>query len=116
MPLYDYKCPEHGIFHELATINEHDKPQTCPTCGSLSARIILIAPDILVMPATKRKAHATNEKSSHAPLHSTNEQRRHDQRHSKTCGCSNNVSGSKLIYTARGEKMFPSMRPWMISH
>ena len=116
MPLYDYKCKQHGIFHELATFEDHDKPQPCPACGELSSRIILIAPEILAMPAEKRKAHATNEKSRHEPLRSTDEQRKHDHHHSKSCGCGNPLNKSKLMYTARGEKMFPSMRPWMISH
>ena len=116
MPLYDYKCSEHGIFSELATVDESSNPCKCPVCGSLSPRIIKIPLDILNMPKETKKAHETNERSSHEPMFSIAEQRREDSQHAKACGCGQKVGKSKLFFTAKGEKMFPSMRPWMISH
>lgn len=117
MPVYDYKCKEHGVFHELAAMSEADKPVPCPTCGKACARIIMIAPDILDMSPVGRKAAETNERSQHEPAFSTKDRRESDEQHSRGCGCSNrNVGKSKLMYTAQGDKMFPSMRPWMISH
>ncbi len=117
MPVYDYKCQEHGIFYELATMAESDKPANCPTCGSASARIIRIAPEILDMSPQKRHAEETNERNQHEPAYSTKARREEDDKHAKGCGCSaKKVGKSKLMYTAKGEKMFPSMRPWMISH
>ena len=38
MPVYDYKCKEHGVFHELATVEQGDQPCACPTCQTLSPR------------------------------------------------------------------------------
>ena len=117
MPVYDYKCKEHGIFYGLATVEDHSKPTACPNCGALSPRIILVAPNILTMPKNKKKAFEVNEKNKHEPTHSTGERRTLDHQHANTCGCSTHtVTKSKLMYTATGEKMFPSMRPWMISH
>lgn len=116
MPVYDYRCREHGVFYQLQTLEHHDQPAACPTCSQPSARIIMIAPELLVMDSNKRTAFATNEKSRHEPIISQKEQRQHDHHHRKKCGCENDLKKSKLFYTAKGEKMFPSMRPWMISH
>jgi len=117
MPVYDYKCLEHGLFNDLATIEDAHKPNTCPQCGKLSARVVMVAPDFLDMNEHKRKAASTNEKSQHEPEFSTTNRRKDDELHAKGCGCSANKPGkSKLMYTAQGDKMFPSMRPWMISH
>lgn len=117
MPVYEYKCNDHGVFYELATLSESDKPQSCPTCASMSARIIRIAPEVLAMSPEKRKAIETNEKSQHEPVFSNKDRRENDEKHSSGCGCSKHKpGGSKMMYTAKGEKIFPSMRPWMISH
>lgn len=117
MPVYDYKCKEHGIFYGLASFDDSDKPAICPSCGVASPRIILVAPEILNMSPEARKAAATNEKAQHEPVVSTKDRREMDEEHSKGCGCSKQKpSKSKLMYTAQGDKMFPSMRPWMISH
>ena len=116
MPVYDYKCSQHGIFSELATFEHSQTPQPCPQCTELSARIIMMAPGILDMAPEKRKAMATNEKSRHEPEFSTAERRQHDHHHKHGCGCDAKKPGSKLFFTSEGDKMFPSMRPWMISH
>jgi len=117
MPVYDYKCKDHGIFYELATLEDAEKPCLCPTCGLISPRIIMVAPEILDMSPEKRKAAATNEKAQHEPVFSNVDRRENDEEHSKGCGCNAQKPGkSKLMYTAQGDKMFPSMRPWMISH
>lgn len=115
MPLYDYKCQEHGVFHELATIDDSGKPCACPICGALSSRVILVAPEILDMSPAKRKAHQVNESASHAPIHSTVESRH--EKHGRGCGCEKQAPmNAKAIYLANGNKIFPSARPWMISH
>ncbi|MGH1485181.1 MAG: FmdB family zinc ribbon protein [Cellvibrionaceae bacterium] len=117
MPVYEYKCEEHGVFYGLATMDESDKPSHCTTCGGISPRIIRIAPEILDMSPSARKAAATNERSQHEPTFSTKDRRESDDEHSSGCGCNKQKPGkSKLMYTAQGDKMFPSMRPWMISH
>lgn len=117
MPVYDYKCKEHGVFNDLATMENAHKPCPCPTCGELSGRIIMLSPEFLDMDPNKRKAEETNEKARHEPVFSTSERRTDDHQHRNGCGCNKHKIGkSKLMYTAQGEKMFPSMRPWMISH
>lgn len=116
MPVYDYKCSQHGVFSELATMEQSQLPAPCPQCSELSARVIMLPPEVLAMSPEKRKAMATNEKSRHEPEFSTLERRTHDHQHRNGCGCEAKKPGSKLFYTAQGDKMFPSMRPWMISH
>lgn len=122
MPLYDYKCQEHGIFHALATMDEFDKPQPCPQCGVMSAKVILLPSHLFKVDDSERKARDRNEKAMHSPILSTpeyraEEQARHEHKHGKGCGCTHQKLGkSKLFWTANGEKMFPSARPWMISH
>jgi len=116
MPVYDYRCREHGVFYQLQTLENHAQPAACPTCAQPSARIIMIAPDLLLMDSSRRNAFATNEKSRHQPIISQKEQRQQDHHHRHKCGCEKDLKKSKLLYTAKGEKMFPSMRPWMISH
>lgn len=116
MPVYDYKCQSHGVFHELATMADHDKPCACPQCGAMSPRVIMIPPEFLNMAKERREAFATNEKARHEPTFST-EASRQVKKEDGGCGCgSHKKRNSKLMYTARGEKFFPSMRPWMISH
>ena len=73
MPVYDYKCTTHGLFYELNTMENSSKPCACPTCGALSARVIMIAPEFLSMKKENRDAHARNEKAMHEPIFSTPE-------------------------------------------
>lgn len=117
MPLYDYKCREHGLFQELGTMAEAGHPANCPECMALSPRVIVLPPEILAMDPARRKAQARNEKARHEPIISTADQRARDAKHRKSCGCKKKSDGKHMLfYTADGKKMFPSMRPWMISH
>lgn len=47
MPLYDYKCSEHGYFEQQKSIAEGDTGD-CPTCGLPSKKVILRAPRPLI--------------------------------------------------------------------
>ncbi len=123
MPLYDYKCAEHGVFQEMVKLADFDKPCACPQCGAQSPRVILFSPEFLAMAAQRRQAFETNEKARHEPVFSNQSIREDAQRelrqhkHAPGCGChSEQKRKSSLMYTADGSKMFPSMRPWMISH
>jgi len=117
MPVYDYKCPDHGVFHELASMDDHAKPSLCPQCQTLAPRVIMFSPAFLDMPADKRKAEAANDKSRPEPNVSTIDSRAENAEKLKHgCGCTHHKRPSKLMYTAEGNKMFPSARPWMISH
>jgi len=117
MPVYDYKCPDHGVFNDLATLEQHQEPMACPVCQTLSPRVFVVAPSVLAMAPDKRKAIETNERNQHEPAYSSKDRRQFDDQHRAGCGCDDRkLSPSKLMYTAQGDKMFPSMRPWMISH
>lgn len=134
MPLYDYKCKEHGLFHELETMDRSGEPKTCPKCGTLCARVIIIPPEVLNMAPEKRKAMETNEAAQQQPIISTVDSRaeatdraayaqKHGHSHqSGSCGCSSEHQPKKsalkqqVIFLPDGSKVFPSQRPWMISH
>ena len=116
MPLYDYKCKDHGLFHELATFDDSAKPAPCPSCNAMSARVILLSSTVLGMAPERRNAFETNERASHEPAHSTKERRAFDHQHAKGCGCTEKKPSRFMIYTPDGGKTFPTARPWMISH
>ena len=116
MPLYDYNCREHGLFHELTAIDEHDLPKACPQCHSLCARVIILPPSILDMSPARREAEQRNERSQHEPLVSSTEQRVVDDQHAAAAYGSGGGEKSQMFYTPDGKKYFPSMRPWMIHH
>lgn len=118
MPVYDYKCQEHGIYNELATLDDSAKPTPCPECGILCARIIMVPPSLQKVSEAERKGHETNEKSQHEPIFSNEDRRQHDHQHAAHSGCNKHKvsSAAKMLYTATGEKIFPSARPWMIGH
>ena len=117
MPVYDYKCQQHGLFYELETISNSGLPKACPHCGAMSPRVIILPPEFSQLNSEKNIAHAVNEKNQHEPTFSTQERREHDHQHGSGCGCSKKrVSKPKMMLTANGEKIFPTMRPWMISH
>lgn len=151
MPLYDYKCPEHGVFHELAAMEDHAKPAPCPHCGKACGRIIMIPPEVLGMDKNLKHVLARNEKAQHEPVISNKEFRAeqkerelHARKHNHSGrgrGCSHSshqhhahdskaqqiitnepvtadtgALRQKAVLLADGSKIFPSQRPWMISH
>ena len=113
MPVYDYLCNECGPFTDMRPMAECDEPQDCPQCASEAPRAILTAPNFFCMSSDKRKAHATNERSSNAPK--TVDQ--YKASHGPGCGCCLSGKPSRLVTkTKSGAKSFPTARPWMISH
>src|SRR3954464_4468582 len=120
MPVYEYLCDDCGPFKDLRPMAEYDDPQACPTCETMAPRVILTAPNFFCMPSEKRKAHAVNERSTHAPQTLA----QYKASHGPGCGCcSTGKSSSDKKKTARpgtktrrGAKGCPTARPWMISH
>lgn len=107
MPLYDYECPDCGSFSLMRGMEQFATPQECPSCGKESQRMITL-PALAMMPQARRNAFATNERASHEP-------RKVSGRHGPNCGCCR----QKTPLTAQSvsaAKVFPSKRPWMISH
>jgi putative FmdB family regulatory protein len=112
MPVYDYLCERCGPFTEMRPMADCHASNDCPRCGREAPRAFLTAPYCAAMPAERRLAHATNERSAHAP--STLSQTKAS--HGAGCRC---CSGKSMRATKRGKngaKSFPGTRPWMISH
>lgn len=143
MPVYDYKCTEHGLFHELASMADAGQPKACPKCGKASARVIMIPPEVLAMAPDQRAAMAHNEEARHQPIissvdsraeaadraafaqrkDSSNVSRRAGHQHGRgCCGGGAEHAGEtsalkqQVVFLPDGSKVFPSQRPWMISH
>ncbi|HEX9213927.1 MAG TPA: zinc ribbon domain-containing protein [Bradyrhizobium sp.] len=123
MPVYEYLCDDCGPFKDLRPMAECDEPQVCPHCETMAPRVILTAPNFFCMPSETRKAHAVNERSSHAPQTLA----QYKASHGPGCGCcstgknSKNASDKKkparlMTKSKSGAKGFPTARPWMISH
>ena len=85
-----------------------------PALRDESPRVILTAPNFFCMPSDRRKAHATNERSAHAPK--TLDQ--YKAAHGAGCGCCSTArrAGAADDEDTSGAKSFPTARPWMISH
>jgi putative FmdB family regulatory protein len=117
MPLYEYECRACGRFDDLQPVSAASRPATCPRCGEESPRVISL-PRLLEMDGALRRAHEVNERNAHEPTVSTQEERHHRHAHGPNCACcsSDKPVGSSALYGADGSKMFPTKRPWMISH
>jgi putative FmdB family regulatory protein len=111
MPVYEYLCDDCGAFTAIRPMAEYEQPHDCPECGTAAPRVILTAPRMSGLSSESRIAHATNERSAHAPRSSK-------QSHGAGCSCCSGKSTSKRIVKQGrdGSKSFPTARPWMISH
>ena len=110
MPVYDYACAGCGPFAALRPMAAYADPHACPDCGLDAPRALLTAPALAGMDASRRRFHATNERSSNEPTRSS--------AHPSGCGC---CSGRTLktptaAAAPPAAKSFPNARPWMISH
>jgi len=114
MPVYEYLCDACGPFTDMRPMAECDEPQICPVCAVDAPRVILTAPHFACMPAASRNAHATNERSTHAPM-TVGEYR---AKHAPGCSCCSGIKKPARLQTKTksGAKGFPTARPWMISH
>ena len=112
MPVYDYECDSCGPFTTMRPMAQCEAPARCPRCGGKAPRAYLTAPYFSTMPADRRLAHATNEKSAHAPrlLSELGGQ------HGAGCSCCGSKSKRNMRRGKNGAKSFPASRPWMISH
>ncbi len=115
MPVYEYLCDNCGPFTMMRPMAECDEPSDCPACEASAPRVILTAPHFACMSAEKRTAHATNERSRHAPM-SLDQYKA--TKHGAGCSCCSTVKkpSRRMNRSASGAKSFPTARPWMISH
>lgn len=120
MPVYEYACPDCGIFPQFRSMNARNDPARCPQCSGVAARVVS-APHLALMSPWQRQAHSTNERSQHEP--------RVSSRHtcSSQCGCGQprSASGKSAGATAGTATLAPSRpirrrktppRPWMLGH
>ena len=105
MPSYHYGCERCGPFEAARPMAEFARPAPCPDCGADAPRS-LAAPSFSAMAGAVRRAHATNERSAHAPKRSA--------AHGSGCGCCK--PAARTATDAGAAKSFPGARPWMISH
>ena len=40
MPIYEYRCKEHGDFEEFSRMSDYDKKRKCPKCGVIATKLI----------------------------------------------------------------------------
>lgn len=113
MPTYDYACADCGGFDAIRSLAQRDEPAACPDCGGASLRVFVAAPRLALMASGLRSAMATNERARHEPKSSADYAR---SKHPAGCGCCSSVKKGATIKDAKGNKAFPSKRPWMISH
>lgn len=110
MPIYDYDCPQCGIFSKLNPMSRAQDPAPCPKCGHTSRRRIS-APYIAGMPSALRQAHERNERSAHEPR----------TVRKSSCGCSGAhtckpKSGNDAGKTPLQSSTRLNQRPWMLGH
>lgn len=110
MPLYDYRCPQHGLFDQLVSVAERGEYRPCPVCQASSARVIVTAPRVPQLAKAQRTAHERNERSAHEPARVNLQKDGGAQRPNAP------LTPSGAIYTPDGKKLFPAARPWMLGH
>lgn len=114
MPVYEYRCDDCGDFDKVRPMSLSREPASCPRCKKHSARTIA-APFLASTARSSIKAAGLNERAQHEPKHSSQLK----AKHKPGCGCCNGKSSKiagKTAMNAAGDKMFPTKRPWMISH
>ena len=107
MPVYDYLCGRCGAVHRHAADGGMRAPNACPGCGRAAPRAFLTAPYFSAMSAERRMAHATNERSAHAPSALA-------QMKARTAPAAHAAAGSPSRKTKRGKngaKSFPAAGP-----
>jgi putative FmdB family regulatory protein len=113
MPTYDYACTNCGGFESIRALARRDEPAVCPDCGGASPRVLVSAPRLALMAGGTRSAMEINERARHEPKSSGDYVR---AKHPAGCGCCGSVRKKATVTDAKGNKAFPSKRPWMISH
>lgn len=123
MPTYDYDCAGCGGFEAFRSLALRNDPAVCPDCGKASPRVFVSAPRLACLDSSTRTAMDANERARHAPMNSQEYSAYKRLTHPSGCGCCGAASSSSgagkrgaTVTGANGNKMFPSKRPWMISH
>ena len=117
MPTYDYLCDDCGPFTATRPMAECEAPNACPECGAKAPRAYITAPYFAALAEERRMAHAINERAAAEPrVRSKMQGAPMKGAHGAGCGCCSGKSSRATKRGKGGAKMFPSKRPWMISH
>ena len=114
MPMYQYHCESCGPFDLMIPMAKAREPASCPSCAALSRRDIA-APYLGTRSRNTIVVGDRNERARNEPRHSNEHGHKHSAGGNCCNGGSSRISG-KTLSNGAGDKMFPSMRPWMISH
>ncbi|MBX2881371.1 MAG: zinc ribbon domain-containing protein [Granulosicoccus sp.] len=118
MPVYQYHCDSCGQFEKLVPMSQSRAFCECPDCHSRATRRIA-APFLALVADNTRKGLERNERAQHEPVHSQHRHHNYGSKGGSKCGCSGQGGkkiSSTVASTPSGSKMFPTKRPWMISH
>ena len=113
MPTYDYDCKECGSFEAIRSISLRNEPAACPVCTQAAARVMVSSTGLAYLDGTTLRAMDANERSRHEAKSSKNYV---SHKHPAGCGCCSSSKKTTTVTGKNGNKMFPSKRPWMISH
>jgi putative FmdB family regulatory protein len=117
MPTYDYACPSCGGFDAFRSLAMRNEPCACPECATPSPRVFVSAPRLACVSSETRTAMDTNERARHEPRSSKSLDGSYSRlKHPAGCGCCGAGKSKATVTGANGNKMFPTKRPWMISH
>ncbi|MBI3546766.1 MAG: zinc ribbon domain-containing protein [Gammaproteobacteria bacterium] len=97
MPIYEYHCPNCGVFSDLTVMQQAAKPARCPSCGALAPRVLSV-PRLTTLSRAQKIAGDRNEKSAHEPTRVRRQ----------TCATGN------CGHTHH--RRSPAQRPWMLGH
>lgn len=95
VPVYDFTCPEHGIFTGITSYQDSLAGLSCPHCGAHS-KVLPALPQISTVSSALRNASARAEASSSEP-------RVMKRKHLPSCGC-----------VMCKQKRPPTSRRWML--
>lgn len=110
MPLYEYRCAQHGLFDALVPVSERGEQAPCPRCGQPAPRVIVTPPRLAQVTAAAKAAHERNELAAYEPMQGNLVTEAQERRIHKP------MTPSGALYTADGKKLFPAARPWMLGH
>ena len=117
MPVYQYGCPDCGLFELVRPMETRNDPLACPACRGALSRVIASAPRLGSSDRGRIDAHARNERARDDPARASRQDPgRPGASHPPGCGCCGKTSSATTRVAADGAKSFPTRRPWMIAH
>jgi putative FmdB family regulatory protein len=113
MPLYEYDCPQHGVFEAMRGLSEYSEPAPCPECSVRASRVLSL-PRVSSMARSEVVARDRNERSAHEPRVARRSGDEHARHH--RCRGSENHGKPAPLSTKPQLKAYKGSRPWVIEH